>query len=93
MNKIPPFRSVPFLTFFPVFLLPLGMLIDSEIMDEFLHSMCLNDCINLYYMIGSFASGANVSFVAKIGTKDLATSCSVNRISNNGRILTFRVSK
>ena len=33
-----------------------------------------------HHDIGSFASGANVSLVAKIGAKDLATSCSVNRI-------------
>ena len=60
---------VPFLTFFPIFSLPLGMPIDSEIMDGFLHSRCLNDRIALLYMIGSFASGANVSLVAKVGTK------------------------
>ena len=35
MNKIPFLRVPPFLTFFPVFLLPLGMPIDSEIMDGF----------------------------------------------------------
>ena len=38
MNKIPPppcSSSVFLLTFFPIFLLPLGMPIDSEIMDGF----------------------------------------------------------
>ena len=75
------FRSVPPPPhFFPIFLLPFGMPIDSEIMDRFWHSRCLNDRIDLFYMIGSFGSGANVSLVAKIGTKDLAISCSVNRI-------------
>ena len=47
------------------------MPIDSEIMDGFLHSRCLNDCINLLYMIGSFASGTNVYLVAKNGTKKI----------------------
>ena len=32
-------------------------------------SRCLNDRVDLLYMIGSFASGANVSLVAKNGTK------------------------
>merc|ERR1712120_1797 len=32
---------------------------------------CLNDRINLLYMILSFASGANVSLVAKNGTKKI----------------------
>ena len=78
MNKIPPppCSSSVFLLhipphFFPIFLLPLGMPIDSEIMDRFWHSRCLNDHINLFYMIGSFASGANVSLVAKNGTKKI----------------------
>ena len=69
MNKIPFLCSVLFLlTFFSIFLLPLGMSIDSEIMDRFWHSRW-NDRIDLLYMIGSFASGANVSLVAKNGTK------------------------
>ena len=40
-------------------------------MDRFWCSRCLNDCIDLLYMIGSFASGANVSLVAKNGTKKI----------------------
>ena len=72
---------------------PLLQSIESLIMDWFWHSRCLNDLIDLLYMIGSFASGANASLVAKIGNKDLATSCWVYRISNNGRILMFKVSK
>ena len=48
MNKI------PFLTFFPHFSLPLGMPIESEIMDEFWHSTCLNDHIDPFYMIEPF---------------------------------------
>merc|ERR1711867_356219 len=50
---------------------PLGMPIDSEIMDGFGHSRCINDHIDLLYMIGSFASGAHVSLVAKNGTKKI----------------------
>ena len=70
MNKIP-FRSSVFRVphFFPIFSLPLGMPIDSEIMDGFWHSRFLNDHIDLFYMIGSLASGANTSLVAKNGTK------------------------
>ena len=71
----------------------LALPISSEIIDGFWHSRCLNDCIDLFYMIGSFASGANASLVAKIGTKDLSTSCSIYRIWTNRRILTFKVSK
>ena len=55
--------------FFPIFLLPLGMPIDSEMMDTFWHSRCLNDRIDLFYMIRSFASGGNISLVAENGTK------------------------
>ena len=50
---------------------PLGMPIESEIMDQFWCLRCLNDRINLLYMIGSFTSGANVSLVAKNGTKKI----------------------
>ena len=57
------------LTFFQFFSPPLGMPIKSEIMDRFGHSRCLNDCIDLTNMIGSCASSANASLVAKIGTK------------------------
>ena len=42
--------------------------IESEIIDRFLYWRCLNDCINLPYMIRSFASGAISSLVAKKGT-------------------------
>ena len=48
--------------------------------DRFWFMMYLNDRIDLPDMIGSFASGSNTSIVAKIGTKDLATFCSVYRI-------------
>ena len=37
----------------------------------FWHLRCLNDHIDLLYMIGSFASGTNVSLVAKNGTKTI----------------------
>ena len=43
--------------------------ISSEIMDGFWCSRCLNDRIGLFYMIGSFASGANFSLMAKNGTR------------------------
>ena len=69
MNKIPPFLQL--LTFFPIFLLPLGMPIESEIMDRFRNSRCLNNHIDLLQMIGPWASGANASLVAKIGTKKI----------------------
>ena len=39
--------------------------IESEIMDGFWCSRSLNDCIGLPNMIGSFASGATASIVAK----------------------------
>ena len=45
------------------------MAIESEILDGFLYSRCLNDCIDLPDMIRSLASGANASLVAKNGTK------------------------
>ena len=45
--------------------------ISSEMIDRFWHSRCLNNRINLFYMIGSFASGANVSMVAKNWTKKI----------------------
>ena len=61
-------------------LLHLAQSIESKIMDRFWHLRCLYDRIDQPDIIGSFACGANVSLVAKIGTKDLATSCSVNRI-------------
>ena len=67
--------------------------IESSPVDRFQSLRCLNDHINLPYMMGSLASGATNSLVAKIGTKDLVTSCWVYRISNNGRILMFKVSK
>ena len=71
MNKIPPPPPPCSSLFFPIFLLPLGMPLDSEIMDGFWHSRCLNDRIDLLYMIGSLASGANTSLVAKNGTKKI----------------------
>ena len=49
--------------------------IKSSPVDRFQSLRCLNDRINLPYMMGSLASGATNSLVAKIGTKDLATSC------------------
>ena len=60
------FLLLRLLTFFPVFSLPLGMPIDSEIMDEFWHSRCLNDHINLPNILWSFVSGVSTSLVAKL---------------------------
>ena len=65
----------------------------SSPVDRFWCLRCLNYHINLQNMIGSFGSGTYTFLVAKIGTKDLVTSCSANRIWNFGRISMFRVSK
>ena len=54
-------------------------LIKSSPEDKFQRSRCLNDRIDLPYMMGSLASGTTNSLVAKIGTKDFATSFSVYR--------------
>ena len=43
--------------------------IKSELIDGFRCSRCLNDRIDLAYMIRLLASGANASLVAKNGTK------------------------
>ena len=56
----PPFRNCSH---------PLLHSIESVIMDGFWHSRCLNDRIDLLYMIGLLASGTNTSLVAKNGTK------------------------
>ena len=69
------------------------MPIDSEIIDGFWHSRCLNDHIDLLYMMELLTSGATDSLVTKIGTKDLTKSCSVYRMQNNRWILTFKVCK
>ena len=49
--------------------------IKSSPEDKFQSSRCLNDHMDLPYMKGSLASDPTNSLVAKIGTKDLATSC------------------
>ena len=49
--------------------------IKSSPVDRFQSLRCLNDRIDLPYMMGSLASGVTNSLVAKIRTKDLATSC------------------
>ena len=43
-------------------------------MDKFLYSRCLGNHIELTDMIGSFASSANASMVAKNRIKDISTS-------------------
>ena len=73
MNKIPP-TPHSFLHF-SIFCSRLRMPIESEIMDRFRHARCLNDHIDPFYMIGSFASGANASLVGKIRTKELFHYC------------------
>ena len=45
--------------------------ISSEMMDRFWCLRSLNNRISVFYMIGPFASGANVSLVAKNGTKKI----------------------
>ena len=60
-------------------IIPLS-LIKSSPVDGFWRLKCLYDRINQPNMIGLFACGANASLVAKIRTKNIATSCSVNRI-------------
>ena len=55
--------------FFPFSCRHQGIPKESEIMDGFWNSRCLNDRIDLLYMIESFASGANASLVAKNRTK------------------------
>jgi len=51
------------------------LLIKSSPVDRFQNLRCLNDRIDLPYIVGSLASETTNSLVAKIGTKDLATSC------------------
>ena len=53
----------------------LALPVDSEIMDGFLRSRCLNNHINLPNRIRSFASGANACLVAKNGTKKKFNYC------------------
>ena len=69
-SSVPLFCSIPFLLLWNCCTI-LALPISSEIIDRFWHSRCLNDHINLFYIIGSFASGTNVSLVAKNGTKKI----------------------
>ena len=50
----------------------LAQSIESEMIDGFLCSRCLNDHIDLPNMMGSFESGATASIVAKNLTKNLS---------------------
>ena len=45
------------------------MSIKSSPVDKFQSLRCLNDRIDLFYIIGSFASGTNVFLVTKNGAK------------------------
>ena len=83
-HSVPPFRNCCTLLALPI---------SPEIMDGFWCSRCLNDRVNLLYMIGSIASGTTNTLVAKIGTKNLTTSCWVYIIWTNGLILMLKVSK
>ena len=67
--------------------------IKSALVDGFQSLRCLNDRIDLPYIMESLASGATYSLVAKIGSNDLPTSFSVYRFSTNGQISMFKVSK
>ena len=58
-----------------ILLLSIKYVIKSSLVDRFQSLRCLNDRIDLPYMMGSIASGATNSLVAKTGTKDFATSC------------------
>ena len=49
----------------------LALPIESEKMDRFCCSRCLNDSLNFPDMIGSFESGATASLVAKKGAKKI----------------------
>ena len=53
-------------------MLHLAQSIESKIMDGFWCSGCLNDCIDLPFMIRSFPGGATSSMVAKKWTKKLS---------------------
>ena len=64
---LPIVRSVPF----RICCYPLLHSIESEIMDGFWHLRCLNNHMDLPYMIGTLASSANASSVAKNGTKQI----------------------
>ena len=55
----------------PELLHHLAQSIESEIMDGFWSSRCLNDHMDLPDMIGSFVSGATASLVAKNRTKNI----------------------
>ena len=55
--------------FFPIFIVSLGVPIESEKMDRFLHSRYLNNNIVLPDMIGSCASSTDTFLVGKNGTK------------------------
>ena len=92
MNKIPfllLLRSSSSLIF-PFFSPPFGMPIESEIMDGFWNSRCLNNRINLFYIIGSFASGANVSLVAKNGTKKIIPLLSIKYVIKSSLVDRFQ---
>ena len=72
-SKTTVLRSIPFrssVSFWNCCTL-LALPISPEIMDGFWCSRCLNDRVDLLYMIESFANGANVSLVAKNGTKKI----------------------
>ena len=75
----------------PFFCTHLGMPIESEIIDRFRHLRCLNYCIKLPNMIGSFASGTMAYQVAKNGTKKVFHS--VDKIITCGHILLIKVSR
>ena len=47
----------------------LALSIESEIMDRFWSSRCLNDCLQVLNKIGTFASSATSPLVVKSGTK------------------------
>ena len=82
--------SVPdFLPYLAESLPHLAESIECEIMDGFWHSRWLHNCMDLSDMIGTLASDANASLVAKNGTKKYPTT--FDKIITNGQILVFEV--
>ena len=65
-NLTPPLTPPP-----PEFLHHLAQSIESEIIDRFWSSRCLNDLIDHPDMIGSFSIGSTASLVAKNGTRNI----------------------
>lgn len=76
MFHFPPFHSIPFpSTVLPELLKHLAQYRESRILDKFCHLRCLNDCIDLPDMIGSYASGTNAFLGPKVEQKNTTPLC------------------